>query len=120
MGLIRYEDGTNPKRPIGFVDAKTGDLVPDEEVQSRFKKEIEEGVGIRVTDTTVQNFDPQGAVVFGDVVLESPLTFPVSSREEGEATRRQYPTARLSESEPSTSNPPPVRSMISGNEPLRG
>jgi len=93
-GLIRYET----KPTCGWVDAKTGEPVADDRIWEKYGKRLREGTGIRLTDPEIQNFDPSGAVVFGDVVLESPLSFPVDGRGQAEELLRQYPkTARLEE-----------------------
>lgn len=99
MGLIRYEDGTGKSSRTGWVDAKTGEAVPDDAVWSRYKETILAGTGVRFTDPEVQKFDPRGVVVFGDAVLEAPLSFSVESREAADGHAAQYGAAARIEAE---------------------
>lgn len=99
MGLIQYEDGKIPGKPVGWVDTRSGKPVADDQVFEKYRREIFSGTGIRFADPSVQNFDPRSTTVFSDVVTDRGLSFTVESKGMGEEYLKQYPGARLEPAE---------------------
>ncbi len=81
-GRIRFERNA---QHVGWVDAKTGESVREQEVKARYERALVESSGIRFADETSAGFDPRKLTAYADVVLEQDFVFPVPSQKEGEA-----------------------------------
>ncbi|MCB9547774.1 MAG: DUF1729 domain-containing protein [Myxococcales bacterium] len=76
-GLVRYERA-------GFVDAATGEPVPEAGLAARYGEAVRQRVGIRWIEPGGHH-DPSRLPVHATVYLDRDFTFPVSSRAEAEA-----------------------------------
>ncbi len=74
-GLVRFEAGR-------WIDAASGDPVPEAELASRYRAEVAQRGGIRFIDPQVAGYDPERLPVMARVYLERDMTFPVGSAEE--------------------------------------
>ncbi len=86
MGLIRpRQDGT------GWEDAGSGQAVPDLEIKARYEKQVLSHAGVRITEPSLANFDPKGALSFAEVRLDQDFRFRAPNRADAEAMKRADP-----------------------------
>src|SRR6185295_7359960 len=88
MGYVKYQKAD---KGFAWVDAKTGDTVPEWEMKSRFEKEILAHSGIRIIDPEHAGFDPRKMSVYTDVVLEDDFCISASSEEEAHQFKTAFP-----------------------------
>jgi 3-oxoacyl-(acyl-carrier-protein) synthase len=82
-GRIKFEKS---RQHVGWVDAQTGEAVPEQAIKARYEAALLADAGIRIVDPAVQNgFDPRKLTVWADVVLERDFVFPVPGQAEGQA-----------------------------------
>ena len=86
MGLV----SPNPKGS-GFVDSKSGEVVPEHEAHARYEAAILEHCGVRVVEPAVTGFDPRALPTLVEVRLEHDFRFPVPSRAMGQAVVDEDP-----------------------------
>ncbi|MBI4365840.1 MAG: SDR family NAD(P)-dependent oxidoreductase [Deltaproteobacteria bacterium] len=87
MGLIRYEaEGAH----VGWVDAATGEPVPDHAVRERYEETIRSHTGIRPCEPALQGFDPQSLRVWEDVQLQDDFLVPIETSEQGQRIVAKY------------------------------
>lgn len=73
MGLIkRNGKATNPDQ-IGWIDAKAGDKLSDEQISQRFGKYIMENAGIRLIESESGGYDPARKEFLQEVAIEDDL-----------------------------------------------
>ncbi|HCU25277.1 MAG TPA: hypothetical protein DF383_09680 [Deltaproteobacteria bacterium] len=73
MGLIKYHNGPGKdgKPYSGWVDAKSGEAVPDHEVRNNYEKYILDHVGVREMEPAMMNgYDPHNKEFYSEVVLK--------------------------------------------------
>ncbi|KAJ1763918.1 fatty acid synthase alpha subunit Lsd1, partial [Coemansia sp. RSA 1843] len=73
MGLIRHVNGplANGKRYIGWVDAKSGEPVKDENVKSQYLEHILAHTGIRLIEPDMSHgYDPDAKTLLREVQIE--------------------------------------------------
>lgn len=78
MGLIKY----NAKK--GWTDAKSGEVVDEREIKSKYEKHILEHSGIRLTEPEVVGFDPHQKQFVHEVIIEHDLEPFETSKETAE------------------------------------
>lgn len=86
MGLV----SPNPKGS-GFVDSKSGEVVPEGEAHDRYEATILEHCGVRVVEPALTGFDPRALPTLVEVRLERDFRFPVPSRAVGQAVVDEDP-----------------------------
>ncbi len=81
MGLVQYRADGKPR----WIDAETGEEVPEEQLASRYRERVLAGIGIREIGENNAPFDPKRLTAWSKFFLEKPLKLTVSNRETAEA-----------------------------------
>ncbi|MBI2343739.1 MAG: SDR family NAD(P)-dependent oxidoreductase [Deltaproteobacteria bacterium] len=87
-GRIRFSAGRDY---VGWLDAASGEPVPDHAMKARYETILRKHAGVRLVDPAAQGFDPRALTVLADVQLPGPLVIPVTSQAEGEAYCAKFP-----------------------------
>jgi fatty acid synthase len=78
-GLVRYEPAAKGGT---WVDAESGDPVPEHALHERYHDAVRTRVGVRFVEPETVGFDPERLPVFEKVFLDKDFTFRAGSEEE--------------------------------------
>ncbi|ODV61264.1 trifunctional fatty acid synthase subunit FAS2 [Ascoidea rubescens DSM 1968] len=88
MGLIRYE---NTQKHAGWVDAKSGAPIEDQDIHTKYGKYIIEHTGIRLIEPDLFNgYDPSHKQLLQEVVVEHDMEPFVTSEETALAYKKEH------------------------------
>ncbi|KAG9234082.1 fatty acid synthase-like protein [Amylocarpus encephaloides] len=92
MGLIKNHNGPiKGKSYAGWVDAKSGEQVDDNDIKGKYEKHILEHSGIRLIEPELfKGYDPNKKQLLQEVVIEEDLEPFETSKETAEEFRREH------------------------------
>ncbi|MCB9543748.1 MAG: hypothetical protein H6703_15050, partial [Myxococcales bacterium] len=98
-GLIRYAPDA---RGGGWVDAETGESIPEEAIAARYADPVRRRAGIRFVDPAVAGYDPAALPVHATVWLDRDFSFPVAHEAEARAFAAADPARTRITRDPAT------------------